>query len=161
MSSRPKLFLTFLGLCLVPLLLLALINYWNGQRIAEEARQREQQLEKAAAGNDPLTQLMAEHQKQLNAATTSNFEHLLADARRNGWIGLLTALLLASLSGWILSRQWGHQVRGIERVSESVEAFAKGELDRPIELQSRRPPAACGEFGFDDQTTSRTTCPRG
>src|SRR6185503_10991610 len=41
-----------------------------------------------------------------------------------------------SLSGWMLSRQWGHQARGIERVSESVEAFAKGELDRPIELQS-------------------------
>ena len=135
MSSRPKLFLTFLGLCLVPLLLLASVNYWNGRRIAEAALQREQQVERAA-GKDPLMQLMAEHQKQLNASTTSNFEQLLADVRRNGWIGLLTALLLASLSGWILSRQWGHQARGIERVSESVEAFAKGELDRPIELQS-------------------------
>ena len=135
MSSRPKLFLTFLGLCLVPLLLLALMNYWNGQRIAEAALQRERQLQ-GAAGKDPLMQLVAEHQKQLNAATTSNFEQLLADAHRNGWIGLLTALLLASLSGWMLSRQWGHQARGIERVSESVEAFAKGELDRPIELQS-------------------------
>jgi signal transduction histidine kinase len=129
------LFLTFLGLCLVPLLLLALMNYWNGQRIAEAALQRERQLE-GVAGKDPLMQLVAEHQKQLNAATTSNFEQLMADARRNGWIGLLTALLLASLSGWMLSRQWGHQARGIERVSESVEAFAKGELDRPIELQS-------------------------
>ena len=135
MSSRPKLFLTFVGLCLVPLLLLALMNYWNGQRIADAALQRERQLE-GVAGKDPLMQLVAEHQKQLNAATTSNFEQLLADARRNGWIGLLTALLLASLSGWMLSRQWGHQARGIERVSESVEAFAKGELDRPIELQS-------------------------
>ena len=135
MSSRPKLFLTFLGLCLVPLLLLALMNYWNGQRIAGAALQRERQLA-GAAGKDPLMQLVAEQQKQLNAATTSNFEQLLADARRNGWIGLVTALLLASLSGWMLSRQWGHQVRGIERVSESVEAFAKGELDRPIELQS-------------------------
>jgi signal transduction histidine kinase len=129
------LFLTFLGLCLVPLLLLALMNYWNGQRIAEAALQRERQLE-GAAGKDPLMQLVAEQQKQRNAATTSTFEQLLADARRNGWIGLLTALLLASLSGWMLSRQWGHQARGIERVSESVEAFAKGELDRPIELQS-------------------------
>ena len=136
MSSRPKLFLTFLGLCLVPLLLLALLNYWNGLRIAEAALQREKQHEKAAAGNDPLTQLMAERQKQLTAATNSNFERLLADARRSGWIGLLTALLLASLSGWILSRQWGRQARGIERVSEGVEAIAKGELDRRIDLQS-------------------------
>jgi len=111
------------------------MNYWNGQRIAGAALQRERQLA-GAAGKDPLMQLVAEQQKQLNAATTSNFEQLLADARRNGWIGLVTALLLASLSGWMLSRQWGHQVRGIERVSESVEAFAKGELDRPIELQS-------------------------
>jgi signal transduction histidine kinase len=136
LSSRPKLFLTFLGLCLIPLLLLALLDYWNGQRIAEAGLQREQQLEKAAAGNDPLMQLMAEHQKQLNLATTSNFQQLLSAARRNGWIGLLTALLLATLSGWILSRQWGHQARGIERVSEGVEAIAKGELDRRIDLQS-------------------------
>ena len=136
MSSRPKLFLTFLGLCLIPLLLLALLSYWNGLRTAEAALLREQQHEKAAAGNDPLTQLMAEHQKQLTAATNSNFEHLLADARHNGWIGLLTALLLASLSGWVLSRQWGRQARGIERVSEGVEAIAKGELNRRIDLQS-------------------------
>lgn len=136
MSSRPKLFLTFLGLCLLPLLLLAFIDYWNGLRMAEAALQREQQHEKAAKGNDPLTQLMAEHQKQLTAATNSNFEHLLADARRNGWLAMLTALLLASLSSWILSRQWGRQARGIERVSEGVEAIAKGELDRRIDLQS-------------------------
>ena len=137
MSSRPKLFLTFLGLCLLPLLLLAFLNFWNGRRIVEAARQREQQVERtAAARNDPLLQLLAEHQNQLNAATTSNFEHLLTDAGRNGWIGLLAALLLASLSAWILSRQWGRQVRGIERVSESVEAIAKGELDRRIDLQS-------------------------
>lgn len=135
MFSRPKLFLTFFGSCLAPLLLLALINFWSAQRIAEAARQREQQVQRAAA-KDPLMQLLAEHQTQLSTATAANFEQLLADTRRNGWIELLTALLLASLSAWILSRQWGRQARGIERVSESVEAFAKGELDRPIELQS-------------------------
>jgi signal transduction histidine kinase len=133
--SRAKLFLTFLGLCLAPLLLLALINYWSGLRIAEAALAREQQLETAAA-RDPLMQLLAGHQTQLTTATKSNFEQLLADARRNGWIALLAALLLASLSAWMLSRQWGHQARGIERVSEGVEAIAKGELDRRIELQS-------------------------
>ena len=137
MSSRPKLFFTFLGLCLLPLLLLALLNYWNAWRIAEAALKREQQLEQtAAARNDPLLQLVAEHQKQQNAAATSNFAHLLADTRWNGSIGLLAALLLASLSAWILSRQWGRQIRGIERVSEGVEAIAKGELDRSIDLQS-------------------------
>jgi len=133
--SRPKLFLTFLSLCLLPLLLLGLLNYWNGRRIAEEAMLREQQLT-VAANKDPITQLFAQHQKQLNAATTSNFEQLLADARRNGWIGLLVASLLGLLSALMVSRQWAHQARGIERVSESVEAIAKGELDRRIELQS-------------------------
>lgn len=135
MPSRAKLFLTFVGLCLVPLVLLALINYWNGERMAEAALQREQQL-KAAASKDPFAQLLADNQKELSSAIASNSDPLLADARRNGWIGLVAALLLATLSGWMLSRHWGHQARGIERVSEGVEAIAKGELDHRIELQS-------------------------
>ncbi|MGH9874789.1 MAG: ATP-binding protein [Pyrinomonadaceae bacterium] len=135
MFSRPKLFLTFLSLCLLPLLLLGLIDYWNGRRIAQAALQREQQL-KVLESKDPFTQLFAAQQKQLNAATNSNFEHLLADTRENGWVGLVAAVLLALLSGWILSRQWGHQARGIERVSKSVEAIARGELDQGIELHS-------------------------
>jgi signal transduction histidine kinase len=133
--SRPKLFLTFLSLCLLPLLLVGLIDYWNGRRIARAALQRAQQLQ-LAESKDPFAQLFAEHQKQINAATTSNFEQLLADTRRNGWIGMVAALLLALVSSWMLSRQWGHQVRGLERVSESIEAIARGELDRRIELQS-------------------------
>ena len=135
MSSRPKLLLTFVSLCLLPLLLLGLIDYWNSQRITQAALQREQQL-KRAESNDPFTQLFAQQQKQLNAATTANFEQLLAEVRRNGRIGLAVAVLLALLSGWLLSRQWGHQARGIERVSESVEAIARGELDHSIEVQS-------------------------
>jgi signal transduction histidine kinase len=133
--SRPKWFLTFVGLCLAPLVLLALINYWNGVRIANTSRQREQQL-KVAEGEDPITQLLAEDQKQLNSATTANSEQLLADAHRNGWIGLIAALLLAMLSGWMLSRQWGHHARGLERVSEGVEAIARGKLDHHFELSS-------------------------
>lgn len=135
MPSRPKLFLTFLGVCLVPLLLLALINYGNGERIAEAALQREQQT-LAAAGKDPIAQFLAENQKQLSPATVANSEQLLAEARRNGWIGLAAALLLATLSAWLLSRYWGRQARGIERVSEGVEAIAQGALDHRIDLQS-------------------------
>jgi signal transduction histidine kinase len=41
---RPKTFLAFLGLCLAPLTLLALINYWNGVRIAEATLQSDQEL---------------------------------------------------------------------------------------------------------------------
>ena len=135
MSSRPKLFLSFLGLCLVPLVLLALINYWNGVRIAEQALQREQQLS-AAASKDPITQLLTGNQRQASSAATANAEQLLAEARMNGWIGLLAALLLATVSGWLLSWRWGRQARGIERVSEGVEAIARGKLDHRIELMS-------------------------
>ena len=134
MPSRPKLFLTFLGLCLVPLVLLALINFWNGERIAEAALQREQQL--TAARNDPIAQLLHGNQEQSSAVTTTDSRQLFAAARLNGWIGLLSALLLATLSAWLLSRYWGRQARGIERVSAGVEQLAHGKLDHLIELQS-------------------------
>src|SRR6185312_10688173 len=61
---------------------------------------------------------------------------LLSQAERNGWFGLLAALLLATLWAWFLTRQWGRKSRGIERVTEGVEAIAKGKLDHRIELKS-------------------------
>jgi signal transduction histidine kinase len=133
--SRTKLFLTFLGLCLAPLLLLALVNYWTGLRAAEAAIQREQQLTIAEA-RDPIAQLLNENQKRLSSATTSNSEQLLAAAHRNGRIGVVVALLLATLSGWLLSRRWGRQARGLERVREGVEAITRGKLDHQFELSS-------------------------
>jgi signal transduction histidine kinase len=129
------LFLTFVGLCLAPLLLLAVINYWNGVHTAEAALLREQQL-KAEASKDPITQILNQNQRQPGPAAISESEKLLADARRDGRVGLLAALLLATLSGWMLSRQWSHQRRGIERVSEGIEAIARGKLDHRIELSS-------------------------
>jgi signal transduction histidine kinase len=135
LPSRIKLFATFLGLCLAPLLLLALINYWTGVRTAEAALQREQQLTIAEA-RDPIAQLLNGNQKHSGAVTTSTAEQLLAAARRNGRIGLVVALLLAMLSGWILSQRWGRQARGLERVKEGVEAIARGKLDYQIELSS-------------------------
>jgi signal transduction histidine kinase len=132
---RRKSFLTFLGLCLVPLVLLALINYWNGELIADEALQQQQAIS-SAASNDPIAQILNGNQNKQSSATALDSEQLLAASRRNGWLGLLAALILATLSAWLLSRRWGHQVRGLERVSESIEAIAKGKLDHRIELQS-------------------------
>lgn len=134
MSSRPKVFLTFLGLCLVPLVLLALVNFWNGMRITQLTLQREQQFK--AAGNDPIAQLLNENQNHKIPATAESSEQLVAQQRLNGWLGLLIALLLATLSACLLSRYWGRQARGIERVSEGVEAIARGRLDHRIELSS-------------------------
>jgi signal transduction histidine kinase len=134
--SRFKLFLIFLGLCLMPLVLLALINHWNGVRMVESAVQREQEI-KSATIKDPIAQLLNENQHELNTArAAANTQQLLADARRNGWAGFIAALLLATLSALLLTRYWERRARGLERVTEGVEAIAKGELDHRIELQS-------------------------
>jgi signal transduction histidine kinase len=128
---RPKLFLTFLGLCLVPLVLLALLNYWNHVRVAEVALQREQ-ASKTAASRNSIRDLF----KDNSATSAANAEQLLSDAQRAGWVGLVAAVLLATLSAWFLTHQWQRKALGIERVTEGVEAIARGELDHRIELRS-------------------------
>ena len=134
MVTRPKLFLTLLGLSLLPLLLLALINYRNGLQIAEAALLREREIT-AAATRDPLSHLLT-HSAAGLGSTAGNPEQLLSQAKWNGWFGLLAALLFATLWAWFLTRQWGRKSRGIERVTEGVEAIAKGKLDHRIELKS-------------------------
>src|SRR5882672_320667 len=134
--TLPKLFLTFLGLCLVPLLLLASINYWNGVRLAHAAIAQEQQ-SKSAETRSPINELLNEKPRELAAASaTTNAEQLLADARLSGWIGFIAAVLLGTFSALLLARLSGRQARGLERVTEGVEAIAQGKLDHRIELQS-------------------------
>ncbi len=136
MFIRPKLFLTFLGFCMVPLLLLALINYWNEVRIAEMAIHREQE-SKAADREKLIRDLWGEHRTTPNSPTAaSNAEIVLAESRRAGWLGLGVALFFATLSAFLLSYWWQSKARGIERVSEGVEAIAKGKLDHHIDLRS-------------------------
>ena len=137
MVTRPKLFLTLFGLSLIPLVLLALINYRNGLQVAQAALHREQEIN-SAAKRDPIRDLLNETTAgQNSAAVAANPEQLLSLARRNGWIGLIAALFFAALWGWFLTRQWEHQARGLQRVTQGVEAFAKGKLDHRIELKSR------------------------
>ena len=113
MVTRPKLFLTLFGLSLVPLVLLALINYRNGLQLAEAALHREQEI-RSAATRDPINELLNETPDgQNSAAVAANAEQLLSQARRNGWIGLIAALFFAALWGWFLTRQWEHQARGL------------------------------------------------
>jgi signal transduction histidine kinase len=128
------LFLTFLGLCLVPLFLLASINYWNGARIAQAAIEREQEI-RTAANKSHINKLLNEKPHEPPAATPGT-DRLLADARLAGWIGLIAALLLATLSAWWLTRFWGRQARGLERVTAGVEAIAQGRLDHEFKLSS-------------------------
>ena len=136
MVTRSKLFLTLLGLSFIPLVLLALINYRNGLQIAEAALRREQEI-RSAAIKDPIHQLLKETADGPDsAAVAANPEQLLAQARWNGWVGLIAALLCATLWAWFLTRQWERQARGLERVTEGVDAIAKGKLDHRIDLKS-------------------------
>lgn len=136
MVNRSTLFLTLLGLSFIPLVLLALINYRNGLQIAEAALRREQEI-RSAAIKDPIHQLLNETAAGLDsAAVAANPEQLLAQARWNGWVGFIAALLFATLSAWFLTRQWERQAHRLERVTEGVEAIAKGKLDHRIDLKS-------------------------
>lgn len=136
MRSRPQLFLAFLGLCLLPLLLLALINYWNSMRIAEVALEREQE-NKSAAPKNPINELLKQNQKELSpGAAPANSDPVadrILEAERRG---LISAVILATLAATLLTLYWQRQTRGIKRVTEGVEAIAKGKLDHRIELRS-------------------------
>ena len=70
------------------------------------------------------------------AAITSNYEQALSGARLAGRTGFVVAVLLGLIAAALLTRQWQRQARGLERVTEGVEAIAKGKLDHRIELQS-------------------------
>lgn len=131
MLIRSKLFLTFLGLSLVPLILLALLNYWSEVRVAEVALQREQASRSMAAHN-PISGIFDDD----SATVAANADQLLRDSRRVGRLGLLAAVLLALPSAWFLTGHWQRRVRGIERVTEGVEAIAQGKLDHRIDLRS-------------------------
>ena len=70
------------------------------------------------------------------AAITSNYQQILGDTRRAGRTGFILAFLLGLPAAALLTLYWQRQTRGLERVTEGVEAIAKGKLDHRIELQS-------------------------
>jgi putative PEP-CTERM system histidine kinase len=134
--TRPKVFLTLFGLSLVPLLLLAVINFRDEMRLAATARHREEEI-RAEERKDLIQQIVNGSKVGLGStALAAGSEQLFSDARRNGWFGLLAAVLFATLSAWFLTRQLERQTRGLERVTEGVEAIAQGKLDHRIELKS-------------------------
>lgn len=135
MSIRPKLFLTLLGFCLVPLALLALTNYWNEMRVAEAMIQREQE-RKSAEVSKWSSGLLLENKKDPPPTAAANAELTLSEARSDGWKGLMAALVLATLSAGALTVYWQRKSQGLERVTEGVEAIARGKLDHRIELLS-------------------------
>ncbi len=135
-SIRPKLFLSLLGFCLVPLVLLALVSYWNNARVAEATIQREQE-RKSAEANRSINELWIESQKDTTSPTAAADAELVRNqARSAGWQGLIAAVVLATLSAALITVYWQRKSRGIERVTEGVEAIARGKLDHQILLSS-------------------------
>lgn len=130
MFTRAKLFLTFLILFLVPLLSLALFNYRNGVQLAAAARQYEEQTP-SDTNKDSLGRLLNETPRRAPVS-----EQLLSEARRNGWIGLMLAVVMSLLAAVLLTRVWDRRSRGLERVTVGVEAIAKGNLDHHFDLSS-------------------------
>lgn len=135
MLLRPKLFLSLLGFCLVPLALVALINYWNDVRMAEVTIQREQEI-RSAEQSKKLSQLMLDDGTQASSTVAANAELLRNQAHTSGRNGLIAAFLLATLSALLLTVYWQRKSRGLERVTQGVEAIARGKLDHRIELLS-------------------------
>jgi signal transduction histidine kinase len=70
-------------------------------------------------------------------AHSSNQDAALAAARTNGKILVGLSLVMGLLSALAITLIWQKRSSGIERVSEGMEAIARGELDRQIDLRSR------------------------
>jgi signal transduction histidine kinase len=70
------------------------------------------------------------------AAIASNDDQALAAARRAGQTGFAVAVFLSLAAAAVLTHYWQRQKRGLERVTEGVEAIAKGKLDHRIEVRS-------------------------
>jgi len=70
------------------------------------------------------------------AAIAENEDQAFAAARRAGRTGFVVAVFLSLVAAALLTHYWQRQKRGLERVTEGVEAIAKGKLDHRIEVQS-------------------------
>ena len=90
-----------------------------------------------APGGDEYSTLYAQIPTlDVSVAIASNRDQALADARHLGRLGLIFATLLGAPAALLLTLYWQRKSRGIERVTEGVEAIAKGKLDHRIELVS-------------------------
>lgn len=90
----------------------------------------------ATTGEEYSTSYVRIPELDVSVAVASNLELALANARRTGRISLLAAVFLGVVAASLLALYWQRKSRGIERVTEGVEAIAKGKLDHRIDLRS-------------------------
>ena len=90
-----------------------------------------------APGGDEYSTIYAQIPTlDISVAIASNRDQALANARHLGRLGLILAILLGAPAALLLTIYWQRKSRGLERVTEGVEAIAKGKLDHRIELLS-------------------------
>lgn len=91
---------------------------------------------RSTTGDEYSTRYARIPELDVSVAVASNRELALASARRTGRISLLAALFLGVVAAFLLTLYWQRKSRGIERVTQGVEAIAKGKLDHRIDLRS-------------------------
>jgi signal transduction histidine kinase len=90
-----------------------------------------------ANGNNYSTTFARVPALDVFVARASNYDNALTGVRRTGLTGLIAAAVLGVLTASVLTVYWQKKASGIERVSEGVEAIARGKLDHRIDLRSR------------------------
>lgn len=100
MFIRPRLFLTFLALCLVPLVLVGLVNYWSAVHNAEVALERDQKSELDNFQHE-VNQLLTRDQNDLTNLSRSEPLREYLSSRSEGPVNspALPALPLRSPAG--------------------------------------------------------------
>jgi len=138
LSGRFKSFLSLFCLCLLPLALFAALNYWNNLRLASDAAQPPTSATTAPPSTtDSITRILADNPDHTDPGTARHAELLFVQARRNGLVGLVAAIFFAVIIAWTITNYRARHETGLRRVTEGVEAIAKGQLDYQIDLKSK------------------------
>ena len=94
------------------------------------------QLYRSADGDEWLAAYAPLHPTGLSLAVARNYSLAAYYARRNGWLGILLALLIGLTVAMFLNSYYQRRTKSIDRVAAGVDEIVKGKLDHRIELLS-------------------------
>ena len=94
------------------------------------------QLYRSPNGDEWLAAYAPLHSTKLSLVIARNYSLAAYYARRNGWLGILLALLIGSTAAVFLTSYYQRRTKSIDRVAAGVGEIAKGKLDHRIELLS-------------------------
>ena len=94
------------------------------------------QLYRSADGDEWLAAYTPLHLTGLSLVVARNYSLAAHYARRNGWLGILLALLFGLTVAVFLTAYYQRRTKSIDRVAAGVDEIVKGKLDHRIELRS-------------------------